>query len=101
MINFDKFVNTLSTSHLYEKGFRHCKSDYIIDGLGHGPLFLNMSTNSPNTSRIFSKSHKEKIIGKDQWPMVDYIHSPTNSPKIRYNMPTPDILKPGYKVKIT
>lgn len=103
MIRSDKFADTLSTSDLYEKEFRHCKSDYQIGGLEHGRVFFTVSTNKPGKSRKITESHTEKLV-YEYWTMIDYIHAPSHAPnekiKIIAGPRTPDILMPGYKVKV-
>lgn len=95
MIPFNKFKDTLFTSELYEKQFRHCKSDVHINGLENGRVYLT-TTSSLKGAKV-SDSHIDKIK-YHAFAIVDYIHSPSGV--IKYNPRTPDFLMPGYKIKI-
>jgi hypothetical protein len=99
MLPFNKFEDTLSTSQLYEKEFRHCKSDFTISELDDGRLSLTISTGRPRNSAKIMDSHLNKIKN-NAFPMIDYIHSPVESSVIKYIPSTPDFLMPGYKIKI-
>lgn len=99
MLPFNKFKDTLSTSQLYEKEFRHFRSDFHISGIDHGRVWLTVSSGKVGRTVKLTDNHVDKLKC-NTFPMVDYIHSPSEANKIMLHPSTPDVLMPGYKIKI-
>lgn len=99
MLPFNKFKDTLSTSDLYEKEFRHRRSDFHVNGIDHGRVWLTVASGRIGRKVKLTDNHTDKLVC-NHFPMVDYIHSPSEANKIVYQPATPDVLMPGYKIKI-